>query len=189
MKIFFAGSDLTKYDRRKTLCDAGIHRFLYSFHSLKRFSKDVTEHCKTGIEFGEEIFLDSGAFSGMTQGVQIDLNDYIDTIHQNIDRLTTYACLDVIGDYHGTQMNYDIMKAQGLNPLMTFHIGSPFEVLEEMVTQTNYLAIGGLVGKPKLMVNRFLDKCFSIIRTNSRVHGFGFTSVEGLRQYPFYPVD
>ena len=189
MKIFFAGSDLTKYDRRKTLNDAGIHRFLYSFHSLKRYCKDVTEHCKVGKELGEEIFLDSGAFSGMTQGVHIDIRDYCDTIHQNIDRLTTYACLDVIGDYHGTQKNLEFMQSEGLEPLMTFHIGSPFSILGEMVTQTNYLAIGGLVGQPKLMVNRFLDQCFARIKTDAKVHGFGFTSLDGLKQYPFYSVD
>lgn len=189
MKIFFAGSDLTKYDRRKTLNNAGVNRFLYSFHSLKRFSKDVTEHCKVGKELGEEIFLDSGAFSGMTQGVHIDIRDYCDTIHKNIDRLSVYASLDVIGDYHGTQKNFEFMQSEGLNPLMTFHIGSPFKILEEMVTQTDYIALGGLVGKPKLMVKRFLEKCFSIIRTDAKVHGFGFTSVHGLKAYPFYSVD
>ena len=42
------------------------------------------------------LFLDSGAYSAWTQGVEINIRDYIDFIKQHQDIIDIYANLDVI---------------------------------------------------------------------------------------------
>ena len=43
-----------------------------------------------------DVFLDSGAFSAWTRGMEIDIQKYIEFIKQNQDIITVYANLDVI---------------------------------------------------------------------------------------------
>ena len=70
-----------------------------------------------------DLFLDSGAFSAMTQGVKIDIYEYIDFIKEHEDVLEVYANLDVIGSAEGTWKNQMIMEEAGLKPLPVFHYG------------------------------------------------------------------
>lgn len=140
------------------------------------------------------LFLDSGAFSVMTQGIEIDIDDYASYIKENIDSLELYANLDVIGDAQATQENQDYLEALGLNPLPTFHYGSNYENLKRLAASYTYIGLGGLVpiakSRKKLQVH--LDRCFKIIREVNpklKVHGWGMTSYFAVMRYPFYSVD
>jgi len=102
-----------------------------------------------------------------------------------------YACLDVIGDWEATKKNQEYMESQGLNPLPTFHYGSPLEELERLVEKYDYIALGGLVplSLQKNKLRWWLDKCFLIIKNRCRVHGFGVNALWAWERYPFYSVD
>ena len=78
-----------------------------------------------------DVFLDSGAFSAWTRGVEIDIQKYIEFIKQNQDVITVYANLDVIspgrfsmGTKESAELtlrNQKIMEQAGLSPLPVFH--------------------------------------------------------------------
>src|SRR5512133_2802594 len=70
-----------------------------------------------------ELFLDSGAYSAKTQGIEVNLNEYIQFIKDNKEVIDVYANLDVIGSAQGTWKNHNLMVKAGLNPMPVFHYG------------------------------------------------------------------
>jgi hypothetical protein len=152
-----------------------------------------------------DLFLDSGAFSAWTQGITIDINEYIDFIKQHQDIIQVYANLDVIAEKSGiankkesaekTLKNQKIMEEAGLNPLPVFHIGEPLKYLQYYIKNYKYIALGGMVGISKTTLISWLDTCFSQYICNSsgipniKIHGFGLTSLLLMLRYPWYSVD
>ena len=152
-----------------------------------------------------DVFLDSGAFSAWTKGVEIDIQKYIEFIKQNQDVITVYANLDVISkdrfsmgtkeSAEKTLRNQKIMEEAGLSPLPVFHIGEPFEYLEYYIDHYNYIGLGGMVGKSKQTLSPWLDVVFGKYVCDGKgypkvkVHGFGLTSVSLMVKYPWYSVD
>lgn len=186
MKLYFAGAD--NVSQNKILNNVGAKNCLFSYYYLIKNKRDFSDKIRF---IDKNIFLDSGAYSAWTKGVEIDIDAYIEFIKKNKKSLTVYACLDVIGDYNKTLANQRYMESKKLNPLWVFHsTKEPFELLKEMSQEYNYIALGGVAGviKSKKKQIEYLDKCFSIIG-NKKVHGFGITSQELLLRYPFYSVD
>ena len=140
-----------------------------------------------------DLFLDSGAFSAKTQGVSIDIYEYIKFIKEHEDVINIYANLDVIGDAKATWQNQKIMEEAGLNPIPCFHFGEDFRWLEKYARNYEYIAIGGMVNTPGLV--EFLDTCWNKYLTDEKgmpvckVHGFGLTSLPLMMRYPWYSVD
>lgn len=169
----------------------GAENFLGSYLEFK--NKDYPKFHKERGLLGKRLFLDSGAFSAFTRGVKIDIDEYAAFIHKNEKYITTYASLDVIGDYKGTQRNTEYLESLGLHPLPTFHSGSPYSELERIVNryEGQYIALGGLVplATNKRKMQAHLDKCFSIIKTRCKVHAFGVNGIWAWMRYPFYSAD
>src|SRR5690606_18275566 len=152
-----------------------------------------------------DTFLDSGAFSAWTKGMEIDIQKYIEFIKQNQDVITVYANLDVISpdrfsmgtkeSAEKTLRNQKNMEEADLSPLPVFHIGEPFEYLEYYVNHYDYIGLGGMVGKSKQTLSPWLDVVFGKYVCDERgypkvkVHGFGLTSVTLMVKYPWYSVD
>ena len=144
-----------------------------------------------------ELFLDSGAFSAFTQGVEIDIQEYIEFVQEHEGELTIYANLDVIGDAAATLKNQRIMEKAGLTPLPCFHPKEEFSYLARYIEEHDYIALGGLASKlyNRQDMTRYLDKCFEMIcdtpdrMPKVKVHGFGLTSLPLMMRYPFYSVD
>lgn len=142
------------------------------------------------------LFLDSGAFSAFTQGIEINIQDYIAFIKEHKQYLEVYANLDVIGDAEGTLKNQRIMEKAGLKPLPCFHAGEDFKYLKYYVDNYPYIAIGGVAQlRDKKQLISFMDKCFSEYICGQdgipkvKVHGFAVTSLDLMLRYPWYSVD
>lgn len=136
-----------------------------------------------------KIFLDSGAFSAKSIGAEINIQEYINFVKQYQDYLEVYANLDVIGDAEATLKNQKIMEDAGLKPLPCFHYKEPIKYLKHYIDNYDYIALGGMVGT-KVEISKWLDLLFSEhIPTNTKVHGFGQTSLKLLIRYPWYSVD
>lgn len=166
-----------------------FERVLISYHYFKKKYDSIKDLIKD-----YDLFVDSGAFSAFTQEKTIDINDYMKWIKDN--NFTRYAGLDVIYNPEQTLKNLDIMKAQGLNPIPTFHYGSDLKILEQLVKDYDYIALGGLVplAKDKKTLSNWLDNCFRILiprvqDLSLKVHGFGVLADDMLKRYPFYSVD
>ena len=169
---------------------------LFSYHIITT-NMPCFEVAKTMKQENKSIklFLDSGAFSAKTQGIEIDIDTYIAFIKENLDVLEVYANLDVIGDPAATLENQKYMEKAGLKPLPTFHKGEPVKFLKYYIDNYDYIALGGLVGgansdRPAVLDHYFSDFiCKHDGYPRVKVHGFGMTSLDLIWRYPWYSVD
>ncbi|KKP77707.1 MAG: BcepGomrgp31 [candidate division WS6 bacterium GW2011_GWF1_35_23] len=165
---------------------------LSRLHSYFHLSETKGQLMKEQID----LFLDSGAFSAFTQGIQIDIEEYIQFIKEHKDYLQVYANLDVIGDPVGTWRNQKIMEESGLNPLPCFHYGEDKKWLRRYLDKGHdYIAFGGMVPISTNNLRIWLDDLFANYISDKngfpiiKVHGFGLTSLSLMLRYPWYSVD
>jgi hypothetical protein len=168
-------------------------RVLTSFHYFRdRDMSDLVDRLRTGYGGDVDLFADSGAFSAVTLGATISLPDYRAWLTDWRSVITTAATLDVIGDPVATARNTEVLEAAGLTVLPTFHVGTPWPVLEGLCARYRYVALGGMVPylrRPK-EVMRWLVRCFRLAaETGTVFHGFGQTNLDIIKALPFYSVD
>ncbi len=143
-----------------------------------------------------DIFLDSGAFSAFTQGVDIDLEEYANFIKDHKKHLQVYANLDVIGSAKGTYKNQLALERLGVDPLPCFHYGEDPKWLKKYIARGyDYIALGGMVPISSKDLRPWLDDIFTNYLTDDKgmpiikVHGFGLTAYKLMKRYPWYSVD
>ena len=151
---------------------------------------------------GVKLFIDSGAFTAYTKGIEIDLGEYVDYCFKNADIIEHISVLDRI-DFDNparaikeTYRNLLEMERRGLKDVVpTYHIGEPEEVLDHYVKNYSYISIGGMVGVSLRRTMFALDRIWHLYLTNSdgtpkvKVHGFGITSLPAMLRYPWHSVD
>lgn len=150
---------------------------------------------------GAKVFLDSGAFSAHTLGVQMDLPAYCKYIHDNKDIIRVEedalmaSVLDGIGDPLQTYRNQLAMEQLGVRPLPCFHFGEDERYLEYYVANYSYITIGGMVGKTVPQLLTWLDRVWNRYmvdgagRPRTKVHAFGITSIPVMESYPWFSCD
>ena len=170
---------------------------LWSYYHLIETNGKMTEDKKINL------FLDSGAFSAWTQGVSINIREYISFIKEHEEVIEIYANLDVIGiggkqpnqlTAEMTLKNQHIMEKAGLHPIPVFHYGEPISFLENYVKNYDYLALG-VAGNSGVKLIPWLDVLFSKHICDEKgmpklkIHGFAVTSLPLMLRYPWYSVD
>lgn len=140
-----------------------------------------------------DVFADSGAFSAMSQKVEVNIDEYAEWIKRYKHLFSVYSNLDVIGDPEATLKNQTILEDRhGLEPRPVVHAASNYTPLEYYLSKGyKYIALGGLVpyaAQPKLRM-RYLIKAFQMAGKDAVFHGFGVTSWEVMSQLPWYSVD
>lgn len=163
-----------------------------------------------------KLFLDSGAYSAHTKGIEIDVDKYIEFINDKSKYFTCIAQVDKIpGVFRQPKTpqqlaeapilsweNYNYMRER-INEkdklLPIFHQGEDFKHLKTILearfngSPVYYMGISpandAAINEKKL----WLDKVFEIISKSSNknvcTHAFGFTSFKHLEQYPFTSAD
>jgi|WetSurMetagenome_2_1015567.scaffolds.fasta_scaffold49561_4 hypothetical protein len=132
------------------------------------------------------ILIDSGAFTAWKQGLKITTDEYADFIESLPFTPWGYFTLDKIGDPEGSYINYKELKKRKLNPIPIFTRGEKLEMLEQYYKESDFIAIGGLVGTKG---NRgFVNGIMKEIK-NRKVHWLGFTSQDFLLNYKPYSCD
>ena len=201
-------------ERKRTHDELMPSNVLFSYENLQvRKAKDLDIYHT----FGAKLFIDSGAYSMWTRGVQIDVDEYINWLNERADYLDLFGQVDAIpGTKEGganyqevreaaqkTWDNYLYMRSRLKKPeglLYTFHVGEPKEFLEQALEWKDdngnhipYIALGGMVGKTTEVRTKFLEMCFSIIEKSSnpkvKVHAFGMTSRDLLAKFPITSAD
>lgn len=147
------------------------------------------------------IFLDSGAFSAYTLGVEIPVHEYCEYILRNKDIIRVEdgvlmaSVLDGIGDPLQTYRNQLEMEERGVRPLPCFHAGEDERYLEYYVANYEYITLGGMVGTSTKQLCVWLDRIWDRYLTDGsgypklKVHGFGITAVPVMERYPWYSCD
>jgi len=164
-----------------------------------------------------KLFVDSGAFSAHTRGVEVDVDAYIKYLNSIDHELHIYAQVDKIpGVYRETKtpqqlaeapdvswQNYLYMRCRVQSPkklLPIFHQGEDFRWLDNMLEWVDengehipYIGISPANDQPVKEKEKFIDKCFKIIAKSSnpkvQTHAFGMTSLHVLERYPFTSAD
>lgn len=168
----------------------GCENLLESYHYYNK-----PKHIEATRQGNEKVFLDSGAFSAFTQGVEIDLPTYCRFIQENADVIEVASVLDAIGDPQKTYENQKAMEALGVRPLPCFHSGEDGRYCEYYVANYEHMTLGGMVGASTPALIKWLDTIWERYLTDGagrpkvKVHGFGITSIPIMKRYPWYSVD
>lgn len=162
---------------------------LASFHYFK--NNDIAEMQSWGLR----LIGDSGAFSSMSQGAEIDMGEFADWGLRWKDNLAWLASLDVIGDQPATYQNYKKLRARGLEVIPTIHYGCDPKELDKYAAEgVDFVGLGGMVGR-KSEAQRLLRWTLSVFRyardkhPQMRFHGWGVTHSQLVMNLPWYSVD
>jgi len=179
---------------QQTLRDIPHHLESYHYIRKGRFTEDIR---KTG----QQVFLDSGAYSSYTKGVEVSLDDYCTYIQENDDILlkedgvVLASVLDAIGDPLKTWRNQRTMEQKGVTPLPCFHYGDDERYLVEYIKKYDYITLGGMVATHNKLVRIWLDRIWEKYLSDGsgnprlKVHGFGLMAEDFLAAYPWHSVD
>lgn len=163
---------------------------LVSYHYFKK--QDISEFTRNSYR----CIGDSGAFSAMTTGKPIDINDFGLWAKKWQKDLAWVASLDVIGNQTETFNNYNKLKDYyGVDVIPTLHYGAhPSEMDKYANKGVDYIGLGGMVphkSEPQKLL-RWTLSMFKYARDNHpnmRFHGWGITHKDLLTQLPWYSVD
>lgn len=199
-KLYFAGN--RNGPDEEFIREKGAYRLL-SYHNDKAVFRKRTEA-------GYQTFLDSGAYSAWTRDAQLDVDEYIQFVHEYDHGISYYVQIDSIpGKPTGTPtkeeklyaqektwenflyMEQNVNKPEKLLPV--FHYGSDFEYLERIIKhkpKSNYICLGALVGVFKNKRKEFFDEVFDRLKgTDIKVHALGMTDISLLQRYDVYSAD
>lgn len=171
----------------------------------------------TGGWYPENLIIDSGAFSVWTAKGVIDIDKYIAYCkdvkkavedHNNtvsIDKQTNvyFVNLDVLPGNFGIYptkhqreesaskgwTNMEYMEMHGIKVIHVFHQHEDFEILKRLMKVQEYIGISPANDESQKSKNEWMAKCFSIVKTNVKCHGFAVTSVPTLLKFPFFSAD
>lgn len=135
------------------------------------------------------VFADSGAFSAMTLGAEIKLDEYASWLKTWKHWFCSYVNLDVIGNAEETLHNQiELEDRHGIRAIPVFHIREDFKYLDKYCEDYDYIGLG--VAKTGWDIHaRWLAHCYQIINHRSAVHGFGLTHSRCLNSFAWYSVD
>ena len=142
-----------------------------------------------------KIFLDSGAFSMFTQGVEIPLEEYADYVRTHQDIVDVASVMDGIGDPQKTYENQLLLEDMGISVLPCFHYGEDTRYLEYYLARYKHITLGGMVPISTPELYKWLDFIWENFLTDAqgypthKVHGFGLTVTDLMKRYPWYSVD
>jgi hypothetical protein len=163
---------------------------------------------------GLEIMLDSGAYSAWTRGTTITVEEYAQFINLfPPDTFDVIVNLDVIpgspedknpsptevekacdeGWENWLQLT-EAIKPRGIQPLHVFHQGDDIKWLKRLMDKADYFGISPRNGIPEKQRWKWLDEIMPILCDDNgyplrKFHGFGVTSVETMKRYPWYSCD
>lgn len=154
----------------------------------------IEKHCKNG----RPLFVDSGAFSAMTRGIDISMDDYIEWLNTYSQPMEKFCCWDVIPagetkpetSAEQTWINFLYMEERVNEPhklVYCFHYGEDVKYLRQALEHgCKEIALGGLVGKTTKQRDEFFSKVeHEFDDYDVTIHAFGMTQIDLLRKYTF----
>lgn len=190
---------------------------LLSQYLEKKNIIDWVEYLKSHPECKCKLFIDSGAFTAHTKGVDIPVDDYIDFVNSIDEQVHIFAQMDKIAGIRGQEVtiqqqldaprqsweNYLYMKDRVKSRdklLPVFHQGEDFKWLENMLeykhedgTHIKYIGISPNKSLSSKTWKTWLEKVFKTINESSNpkvcTHAFGIGALGVLEQFPFTSAD
>lgn len=171
------------------------------------------------IEMGvaKSLFIDSGAYSEHSQGIKIDVDEYIEYVNSLDEYIIAAAQVDHIPgvfrqpkkpeDYEESARlsweNFLYMYPKMKSPeklIAVFHQGESFEHLQNMLdwvddqgNKLSYIGISPSNDRATSDKDVYLSNVYDFIAKSSnpdvRTHLFGYTAITGLPKFPWYSCD
>lgn len=182
-----SGAVLKTYIPKNLFNGANI---LQSFYYADDFTSNVIiPNCK-------RFMLDSGAFSFMRGKLITDWDGYIDKYSDFVrrNRINLYFELDIdriIGIDAVINIRNRLFEKTGIKPIPVWHKSRGIERFVKDCSEYPYVAIGGIVTQEiKRTEYPIFEKLINIAHANgAKIHGLGFTNLDGLTKYHFDSVD
>lgn len=162
---------------------------LESFYYADEYTEAIIPKLK-------KFLLDSGAFTFFSKGKHIDWDDYlqkyISFINKNKVERFFELDIDVLVGYPKVLEFRKILEAgTGKKCIPVWHKSRGKAEFLKMCDQYDYVAIGGIVSK-EITSQEYKYFPWFIKEAHMRgakIHGLGFTNLEGLKKYKFDSVD
>ena len=164
---------------------------LESFYYIQEWQTKLIKNCKFFV-------LDSGAFTFMQNAHKGNINwqayidSYVDFINRNDVKYFFELDIDSIVGYEKVkEIRKYIEKKTGKKCIPVWHKSRGKEEFIKMCEEYDYVAIGGIVSKEirpdeYKFFTWFIDEAH---KRGCKIHGLGFTSLDGLLKYKFDSVD
>ncbi len=180
--IFLAhGSHTAAVDSLAKAYVTGMNpKILASFFYIKDFNKVKHRYTPT------HTCLDSGAYSAWNSGKEIDIEALIQESKDPYWKES--VSLDVIGDAEASMKNALYMKSKGSPAYPVFHIGDPWEMLEEYKGKFDKVGLSCRFGEPEKVSMKWLENCFARAWPY-KFHSFGWIKEKMLMTFPFHSGD
>lgn len=169
--------------------------FSYYYHGALTGNRP-SHHVLRAKDIGNDLFLDSGAFTAFTKNVVITPEQYAGYIHQTAGVWTVHSCLDAIGDAAGSYRNLRALEDLGCAVQPVFHCREDVSWLVKYLDAGyDYIFLGGMVPETTRWLTGWLDWLWGDYLTNKdgtprvKVHGFGLTDQQLMFRYPWFSVD
>lgn len=213
--LYFAGSQCKEAD--ELMVKLNCNRLFSQENDRKNISNWQNYKHSRRTQYKGNIFIDSGAFSVHTKGIELDVDEYIEYINSIDKDIHIFAQVDKIpGEFGKQKTKEQILEAPALSwknylymkdrvnsrdkLLPIFHQGEDFKWLHNILEYTHddgshisYIGISPANDKSAKEKEIFIHKCFNIIKKSSnpnvKTHAFGMTSRWILEQYPFTSAD
>lgn len=187
MKVFLAGSGWEPL---------WMEDNFFNFYRLESFYY-ITEREAKNIPKYKAFLLDSGAFTFLNNNAEnVDWDKYVEDYARfiNTHKIKHFFELDIdsiIGIKEVERLRYKLESLTNKKCIPVWHKSRGLDYWKKMLNKYNYVAIGGIVTKeikPR-EYNIFIPLLKMAKKTNTKVHGLGFTNTSKLHLYPFYSVD
>ena len=145
----------------------------------------------------KNFILDSGAFTylnGLKENVDWDLyiDQYAEFIKKhNIDLFIELDIDSVVGLKEVERLRDKLENLTNKKCIPVWHKSRGLQYWKDMCKNYDYIAIGGIVTKEISSKNYDIFNALLKIakENNCKVHGLGFTNLEGIKKYKFHSVD
>lgn len=193
MKIYLAGNPSKGDSPQVEAIRDSRPYILESFYYIRK----QEEWYKRVQPFLKGFLLDSGAFTYMNEASNHpDWDQYIEEYAGFVNRLgiESFFELDidsVVGIAEVERLRAKLESLTGRRCIPVWHKSRGLDYWKRMLSEYDYVAIGGIVtGEIKKDEYGVFTPLLRMARDKGvRVHGLGFTNLEGLRKYPFDSVD
>lgn len=188
MNMFLAGTMSRPY----VMENAGGFKILESFYYCR--GNDVIPKLLPRMS---DFLLDSGAFSFMQGKSAVDWDKYTEEYAAWINTygVSKFFELDIdvlVGIKEVERLRKKLKVLTGRQPIPVWHKSRGKEYFLKMVNEYPYVAIGGIVTQEiprKIYEAAFPWFIREAHKAGAKIHGLGYTSIEGIKRYHFDSVD
>jgi len=160
---------------------------LVSYHYIKDWPEERIKYVLENPHL--EVLIDSGAFSALNAGVEVDIEEYMAWVKRWENHLFGYMLLDKLGDPKTSAENYEVMLRNGLHPIPIHVRGDGEQRMDELFERSAYVACGGF-RRPKVgwSSEGYVELKMQWAKGRP-VHWLGYTKHTMLMRYAPYSCD